>query len=142
MGKAIEMSITVKATVGEVWNALTDADELENWWGEDVKLEPKVNGKFYEYWEDDAGNEQMASGKVLALKKMKHITFTWREKSWPKNATTECSFEITEEGKKSTLKLKHTGWETLPEDRREKVFKDFKVGWTFHMKELKEYLDM
>lgn len=138
---AIEMSITVKATVGEVWHALTASDELENWWSDDVTLEPKVGGKFQERWEDDRGNKQLASGKVLAVKKMKEIIFTWREKDWPKDANTECVLSIADEGALSVLTMKHTGWKTLPEPMRAKVFKDFKMGWTYHMKELKSYLD-
>lgn len=137
----IEMNINVKASVGEVWNALTDRDELENWWSEEVVLEPRVGGKFQENWEDDDGQKQIASGKVLSVQDQKLISFTWREKNWPKTAQTECVFEITPDGKKSTLTMQHKGWETLPEPLRTTSLRDFKVGWSYHMKELKAYLD-
>lgn len=142
MKEQIELSITVRAEAGEVWHALTDSDELENWWGEGIKLEPKVGGPFREKWEDDEGQPQLASGKVLEVKKLKLIRFSWTEKSWPKNAITECTYEISEAGPgKSTLTVRHTGWETLPAAIRDKTLKDFKTGWTYHLKELKEYLD-
>jgi uncharacterized protein YndB with AHSA1/START domain len=142
LSNLIELSITVKAGTVEVWHALTDPDELENWWGESVTLQPKVGGAFKEKWEDDEGNKQLASGKVIAMKNKKSITFTWAEKDWPKGAVTECTFEISEAGPgKSTLTVRHSGWETLPESRRAKTLKDFKTGWSFHLKELKEYLD-
>lgn len=141
MADIIEKTIKLRASSGWIWNALTDAGELENWWSEEVVLEPKVGGKFREPWEDDDGEEQLASGKVLEMKKEKLIVFTWKEKSWPKNAITECSFEIVDNGKERELTLTHSGWETLPEDEREDIMKDFKVGWSYHLKELKSYLD-
>lgn len=142
MKEQIELKITVRAGTGEVWHALTDSDELENWWGDGIKIEPKVGGQFREKWEDDEGQSQVASGKVLELKNKKLIRFTWTEKNWPKGAMTECVFEITEAGPgKSTLIVRHSGWETLPTSLRVKTLKDFKTGWTYHLKELKEYLD-
>lgn len=141
MKEVIEQTITVKATSGEVWHSLTDRDELENWWGDGVTIEPRVGGQFRERWEDDEGKAQLASGKVTFVKEKKQITFTWREKDWPKEAITECTFLIEDQGAKCTLTLKHQGWESLPEKNREKLMKDFKVGWTYHLKELKSYLD-
>lgn len=142
MKEMIELSIKVRANSIELWHALTDKDELENWWGDGVVIEPKMGGRFQEKWEDDEGNKQVASGKVLALKNKKQITFSWVEKSWPKNAVTECTFEINEDGPgKSSLTVRHTGWETLPAALRGQALKDFKTGWSYHLKELKEYLD-
>ena len=142
MKDVIEFSIVVKANAMEVWHALTDSDELENWWGEGVKIEPKVGGQFREKWEDDEGNAQLATGKILSMKIKKEITFTWREKDWPKEANTKCTFQIeADSAHKSTLTLFHTGWETLPEALRKNTYKDFTVGWTYHLKELKAYLD-
>ena len=137
----IEQTIKLKASTGWIWNALTDRGELANWWSEDVILEPKKGGAFKEPWEDDEGKKQVASGKVVELKKEKLIVFTWREKDWPKDAITECSFVIEDAGSIRTLTVVHEGWETLPEAKRAQMMKDFKVGWGYHLKELKSYLD-
>lgn len=141
MKDIIEQSISVNVNTIVLWHALTDTDELENWWGDSVKIESKVGGKFQEKWEDDDGKAQMATGQVLKLKKNQEIVFSWKERSWPKEANTECSFFIEGKDEKSTLTVRHTGWETLPEDIRSSIMKDFKVGWTYHLKELKSYLD-
>lgn len=140
----IESTITVKASLGELWNALTDRDELENWWGEDVVLEPRIGGKFQERWEDDQRNQQVALGQVKLVKKQEQISFTWREKDWAPNAVTTCTFILKSIGLRkdqSSLTMRHSGWETLPESQRKQILKDFKVGWTYHLKELKSYLD-
>lgn len=141
MKDIIELSINLKASIGWIWNALTDRGELENWWSEDVVLEPKVGGNFREPWENDEGKSQLASGKVLEMKKEKFIAFTWKEKDWPKEAITKCSFSISDDGKMRTLTVRHEGWESLPEATRSQLLKDFKIGWNYHLKELKSYLD-
>ena len=137
----IDQSINVKASIQEAWHAWTDSDELENWWGENIILEAKVGGKFQEKWEDDTGTKQVASGKVLKLKKFEYIVFSWNEKGWPKNAETICEIRLEKKEKGCVIHLTHAGWDRLPQELTEKVFKDFKVGWNFHLKELKEYLD-
>lgn len=141
MKDVIELSVTLKASAGWIWNALTDKGELENWWSEDVILEPKKGGLFKEPWENDEGQRQLASGKVVGIKKEELITFTWKEKDWPREAETRCSFIIADNGKNRTLTVRHEGWETLPEAKRSTLIKDFKIGWTYHLKELKSYLD-
>ncbi|MNT63781.1 hypothetical protein D3C72_2016270 [compost metagenome] len=141
MSEVIEFDFVTKATAGEVWHALTDRDELENWWGEGVVLDPKAGGKFCEPWEDDDGARKMAIGKVKAAKANKEIVFTWVEKDWPKGSETECTFTIQDDGKLRKLSLKHVGWDSLPKDKRTSIIKDFKIGWGYHMKELKSYLD-
>lgn len=141
MKDQIEFSIEVRGTAAEIWRALTDRDDLENWWSDEVILEPKVGGKFQEIWEDDDRSKGLASGKVLSLEIKKHITFTWREKDWPKEAQTECSFIIEEMGAKRIFTVKHSGWQSLPEKSRAKIMKDFQLGWSYHLKELKAYLD-
>ncbi len=141
MQNSIEHSFSTEASAGEIWNSLTDRDELENWWGEGIILEPKVGGRFCEPWQDDDGVNRKAIGKVISLKPQKEIVFTWTESEWPKSASTQCSFFIKDDGKTRTLTMKHEGWESLPEELRSKTLKDFNVGWTFHLRELKSYLD-
>ncbi|WP_374078385.1 SRPBCC domain-containing protein [Bdellovibrio bacteriovorus] len=141
MKDSIEESIKVRATASEIWGALTDTDELENWWSEDVVIEPKVGGKFREAWEDDDGKAQLASGKILAVKAKQEIKFTWKEKDWHKDAVTECTFSIKDDKSQRIITVHHIGWETLPEAKRAQAIKDFTIGWKYHLKELKAYLD-
>lgn len=141
MQNQIELSTTIRATASEIWGALTDSDELENWWSEDVKLEPRVGGAFVEIWEEDEGKPQRASGKVLSVKLKQEISFTWKEKDWPKEAQTQCTFKISDNKSQRTVTVLHVGWESLPENKRKKLIEDFAIGWKFHLKELKAYLD-
>lgn len=137
----IELSISARASDKEVWRTLTDPDELDEWWGEGVTLQPKEGGIFREEWQDDEGHDQLATGKVLKVIKDKEILFTWQEKSWPKEAQTRCQIRIQPQGAQCLITVSHEGWQTLPEIFRNKTMEDFKVGWTYHLKELKAYLE-
>ncbi len=137
----IEQSISVKASVEEAWHAWTDRDELENWWGESVLLEPKLNGRFQEKWEDDKGMAQVASGLVLKLKRFEFISFSWREKTWPPKVETLCEIHFKKNKSNTVIELRHSGWENLPAQLQIQMMKDFKLGWGYHLKELKAYLD-
>jgi uncharacterized protein YndB with AHSA1/START domain len=141
MNEIIEQSVILRASAPEIWRALTDRDDLEEWWSEGVTLEPKVGGKFIEIWEDDEGKPQLATGEVLLAKPNKEIKFTWNEKNWSKDAFTECSIIIVDNKSVRTLTLKHSGWEIFPEAKRKKLLKDFEVGWKYHLEELKSFLD-
>ena len=137
----IELKINTYQSAEVLWNALTDSDELANWWSEKVVLQTKKGGLFKEPWEDDQGQKQLAQGKVIDLKKNQFITFSWSEKSWPGKAQTFCTFAIEDQGKTRQLKVTHQGWESLPEKLQKATMREFKVGWTYHLKELKSYLD-
>lgn len=141
MSLVIEKKTKIFAPKAWIWNALTDPSELENWWSEDVTLDAKVGGRFKEIWEDDNGNEQVATGKVIALQKEKFITFIWQEKSWPKTVVTECTLRIEEQGKECTLTVEHSGWEQLTEKIQKSTMKEFELGWNYHLQELKSYLE-
>jgi uncharacterized protein YndB with AHSA1/START domain len=141
MKEIIEQTVILRATAPEIWRALTDADDLEEWWSEGVTLEPRVGGKFCEIWEDDDGKPQLATGKVLVAKPNKEIQFTWNEKNWAKGDFTHCSILIEDNKSVRTLTVKHTGWDIFPEVKRAKLLKDFEVGWDYHLKELKSFLD-
>lgn len=141
MALSIHKKLKIKAPVGWVWNALTDKSEIENWWSEYVELQPKKGGLFKESWLDDKGNKQLATGKVLSVKKLDHITFTWVEKTWPKTAQTVCHLQFTTQDNFCTLELTHEGWESLPKELQKPTMKDFEVGWKYHFEELKSYLE-
>ena len=138
----VQVAIKIYATPAEVWGALTDSDELENWWSEDVTLEPKKGGKFREVWLDDAGGKQLASGEVISVKPKQEITFTWKEKNWDKNQQTQCSITIAEDGKHAVVTVTHEGWNTFADEKKKKkTMADFSVGWKYHLQELKQYLE-
>ena len=48
--KTLEFSQTVKATPEQVYNAITNRNALQAWFGNFVESQPQENGRFYAWW--------------------------------------------------------------------------------------------
>ena len=68
----VEREAVLPASPDEVWEALTDADRLEEWLGDDVRMEPVEGG---EIRVSDEGGER--SGTVEKVVERELLRFTW-----------------------------------------------------------------
>lgn len=135
---AISKSLEVHSKKESVWSALTNEHELRQWWGEGVKLEPRIGGIFYEPW----GNGQLATGQVVHLEPEKHITFTWQEAYWQGSGITTCSFSLREFPGGTILDINHFGWESFRDPKNGvELMEGFKKGWDLLLPKLKKYLE-
>ena len=50
----IEREIVLPVTREEAWEALTEPEQLEEWFANDVELDPTPGGEGVFHWEDDA----------------------------------------------------------------------------------------
>jgi uncharacterized protein YndB with AHSA1/START domain len=75
----------------EVWEALTDPDQLEEWFANDVELDPREGGAGVFRWED--GEERHAT--VVVAEPPERLVLDWDDEG-----ETEFTLEETEEGTK------------------------------------------
>lgn len=137
----IELTLKIKASPAAIWEALTDSDELENWWGEGVRLQAQKNGVFREPWEDNKRTKQLATGSVSRFKVNEEIQFTWKEQDWPQKTVTVCTIKIIKDGAFCDVKVNHEGWDQFSKDQSKQLMLDFKMGWNDHLQELKAYVE-
>lgn len=71
----VEREITVPAAPDEVWESLTEAERLEEWFANDVELEPREGGSGVFRWDD--GDERRAT--VRELDEERRIVLDWDE---------------------------------------------------------------
>jgi uncharacterized protein YndB with AHSA1/START domain len=133
---SIYKSIQLNAKKEQVWSALTSAPELGQWWNKGVRLDPRVDGDFYEPW----GQGQLATGKVLDVVPGIKIKFTWQEKTWAIDQSTICVFEIIEEDRRVVLRVTHSGWDVFGSTKLQ-MMEGFGKGWDFLLPKLKSYLE-
>lgn len=69
----IRREIELDAPPDEVWRALTDPDELEQWFANDVELEPEPGGEGLFRWDD--GDERHAVVEEVVPER--RFVFTW-----------------------------------------------------------------
>ena len=129
---------TFNAAVTRVWEALTNVDQMRQWYFDLKDFMPEIGFEF-EFVVEHEGNTYHHFCKVTEVIPQKKIAYTWRYKGEPGDSLV--TFELFSEGNKTRLKLTHTGIETFPKTPAY-ARKNFEAGWTAIVgSELKEFLE-
>lgn len=115
------------APVEKVWKAITDREQMKQWYFDLAAFKPEVGFEF----QFEGGNEDriyVHLCKVLEVIKGKKLTYSWRYEGFQGNSLV--SFELFPEGEKTRLKLTHEGLSTFPADNPDFEKKNFVAGWT------------
>ena len=119
---------TYNAPVGKVWKAITDKDQMKQWYFDIAAFKPEPGFEFT----FDGGSEDKTYThlcKVLEVVPNKKLSYTWRYKDYP--GTSTVTFELFEEGDKTRLKLTHERLETFPANNKDFAIESFTEGWTY-----------
>lgn len=151
--RSVEKQIEINAPVEAVWKALTDLQELTNWfpleagenpdgtlrmgWRDEFKFSSRVaaraENKFLRTVPVQAGAEKI-SGEQRAITNEDFADAVSRQKE---NAT---EFHLAWQGKNTLLRLVQTGISTEPE--WDELYDGIQRGWDFQLFGLKHYLEM
>ena len=115
------------APIEKVWKAITDRDQMKQWYFDLQSFKPEVGFEF----QFTGGNEDRTYihiCKVLEVIDRKKLKYSWRYEGFEGNSFV--SFELFPEGEKTRLKLTHEGLETFPADTPDFDKKNFVAGWT------------
>src|SRR5260370_39977908 len=135
---AIIVERTFDAPVGRVWTALTDVNEMRQWYF-DLKEFKAETGSEFEFVVEHEGNTYHHLCKVTDVSPQKKIAYTWRYKAEPGDSLV--TFELFADGDKTRLKLTHTGIETFPKTPAY-ARKNFETGWPAIIgSELKQFVE-
>lgn len=117
---------TFNAPVGRVWQALTDVEQMRQWYFDLKEFKPEAGFEF-EFTVEHEGTKYHHLCKVSEAVPQKRIAYTWRYKGHEGDSLV--TFELFAEGDKTRLKLTHEGLETFP---KTPAFarKNFEAGWT------------
>jgi len=123
---AIVLERTLNAPVARVWKALTDIDQMREWYFDLKEFKPEVGFEF-EFIVEHEGNSYHHLCRVIEVIPERKIAYTWRYKD--EQGDSLVTFQLSPEGEKTRLKLTHTGIETFP---RTPAYarKNFENGWT------------
>ena len=80
--RRIEASIDLDAPVDAVWAALTDAQELSNWFPPSAEVKPGVGGHIRFVWDE----KQDWTSPIGAWEPNKHLRVVWIEATPPEKA--------------------------------------------------------
>jgi uncharacterized protein YndB with AHSA1/START domain len=131
--RSAEGQIEIDATPERVWQALTDARELERWFPLDARVEPGTGGSIWMSWR----NEFAASMQIQVWDPPHHLRTAWSFHEGEAGQVTD--YWIEAKGGKSVVRAVTSGfpldaaWDGWVEGTRR--------GWAFELRSLKHYLE-
>lgn len=134
---AVERSIWIAAPRQRVWSAVTDDSQLGKWWPPDEWSIPdlEVGGRV------QFGDEDAAYATITVVDPPQEFSLHWEAN--PKFPTTSMTTRIllAEENDGTRLTVTEAGFETLPEDIRERRAEDTSRGYESVLTDLKAYVE-
>ena len=136
--EAVVLERTLTAPVAKIWKALTDVDQMRQWYFDLKEFKPEVGFEF-EFVVEHEGNRYHHLCRVTEVVPQKKIAYTWRYQGEPGDSLV--TFELFPEGEKTRLKLTHEGLDTFPKTAAF-ARQNFEKGWTTLIgSELKQFVE-
>ncbi len=132
---------TFNAPASKVWKAITDKDEMKQWYFDLAEFKPELGFEFKFYGEGKEGQKFLHLCKVTEVVTGTKLGYSWRYDGY--EGISYVLFELFEEDGKTRVKLTHTGLETFPQTAGNDFAKEnFAAGWTEIIgKSLKEFVE-
>jgi len=135
----IERTVELPHPPAKVWAALTTADGLAAWFGEEADIDLRPGGAARMKWASGYSVEM----RVERVEESAVFGFTWQIEELPEDDPRRTYVEFTLEpaGAGTRLRVVETGFAQLPEDSHRKVYDSHVQGWASELGELTGYLD-
>ncbi len=132
---------TYNVPVEKVWKAITDKNEMKQWYFDIPDFRPEVGFEFQFYGEGKTGEKFLHLCKITEVIRNKKLRHSWRYDGYEGNSFV--TFELFDEEGKTRVRLTHEGLETFPETATNDFAKEnFEEGWTYIIgKSLQEFLE-
>ncbi|MCW3108246.1 MAG: hypothetical protein JWQ09_2752 [Segetibacter sp.] len=119
---------TFNAPVEKVWQAITDKEQMKQWYFDLAEFKPEVGFEFqFEAGNDD--KQYLHLCKITEVIPGKKLAYSWRYEGYEGNSFV--TFELFAEGSATRLKLTHEGLETFPTNNPDFAKESFAAGWTY-----------
>ena len=135
----IERTVELSAPPEKVWAALTTAEGLAAWFGNEAGIDLRPGGSAWMKWNEGFS----ADMRVERVEEPRVFGFTWHIYGLPEDDPRRTYVEFTLEpaGAGTRLRVVETGFAQLPEDAYRKAYDAHTQGWASELGELAGYLD-
>jgi uncharacterized protein YndB with AHSA1/START domain len=135
----IERTVQVAHAPGAVWAALTTAEGLGTWFGNEATIDLRPGGSARVSWTDGSTVDL----RVERVEEPEVFAFTWHIHGLPEDDPRRTYVEFTLEpvGAGTRLTVVETGFAQLPDDAHRTAFDGNTRGWASELGELVDYLD-
>jgi uncharacterized protein YndB with AHSA1/START domain len=135
----IERTVELAHPPAEVWAALTTAEGLGMWFGNDATIALHPGGRARMSWTDGPTAEM----RIERVEEPRVFGFTWQIFGLPEDDPRRTYVEFTLEpaGAGTRLTVVESGFAQLPDEAYRKAFDGNSDGWAKELAELVDYLD-
>ncbi len=126
--KPIVIESTYNLPISELWKAITDKDEMKQWYFDIAEFKAEIGFEF-QFIAGKDEKKYLHLCKITEVVVGKKLSYSWRYDGYGGNS--EVSFELSAEGAKSRLKLTHEGLDTFPKSNPDFGRENFVEGWTY-----------
>ena len=123
-----DAKITIDAPAFKVFAALTDADQLAAWWGDDVVVEADEGGRY-----ETTLPEGRIEGTITAIDGPQTLVFTWLVPEGDTEVTTSVHYDLSPRGPQTAVHIAHRGPKEVPGD--------WSAMWQGVLESLKAYVE-
>jgi uncharacterized protein YndB with AHSA1/START domain len=136
----IERTVEIAHPPEKVWAALTTAEGLGAWFGDEATIDLRPGGAARMRWDEEGFTAQM---RVERVEEPAVFGFTWPISGLPEDDPRRTYVEFTLEpaGTGTRLTVVESGFAQLPEDAYRKAYDGNTEGWAKELGELADYLD-
>lgn len=117
------------APLARVWKAITDKDQMKQWYFDLSAFKPEVGFEFQFHGQGHKGEQYLHLCRVTEVIPEKKLAYSWRYEGYQGDSLV--TFELFEEGGKTRLKLTHAGLESFPAQNPDFAKESFNEGWTY-----------
>lgn len=119
---------TYNAPVEKVWQAITDNQQMKQWYFDIKEFKPEVGFEFEFSGTGSKGEQYLHKCKITEVVPGEKLTYSWRYDGYP--GISYVTFELFAEGKETRVKLTHRGLETFAGNGPDFAKESFMMGWT------------
>jgi uncharacterized protein YndB with AHSA1/START domain len=119
---------TLNAPVQKVWAAISDKDQMKQWYFDLDEFRPEVGFEFQFTGEGHKGDKYLHLCKVVEAIPQQKLSYSWCYDQL--KGYSVVTFELFPEGDTTRLKLTHEGIESFRENGPDFAKESFMQGWT------------
>ena len=128
------------ASVTKVWKAITDENQMKEWYFETLNSFKPIVGFETEFNVRANDNDYLHLWKVTEVIPEERISYTWKFGGYPGESLV--TFEISKEDRSTKMKLTEVGIESFPQDNPDFTRESWIEGWNYFIcNRLKEFLE-
>ena len=130
---------TFDAPTAKIWKAITDKNDMKQWYFDLAEFRPEVGFEF-QFYGGPPEKQYLHLCKITEIIPGKRLTYSWRYDGY--SGISFVTFELFEEGNRTRVKLTHAGLDSFPKDVPDFAKHNFVNGWTDIIgRSLREYVE-